>query len=269
MAKCQFGRSSIDFLGHHITQHGATPLTDKVEAIINFRQPATVKGLQWFVGMVNFYLLFIPSAARIMEPLFSALSGKANSLKLLVWTNDTLRAFQDAKTALIESTMLAHAREQALIALTTDASGEAIGVVLEQLVHGVWQPLAFFSKHLRLAERKYSGFDREILSLYLEIHHFRYFLEGRTFTAYTDHKPLTFCMSKLLDPWTSRQQRHITYISEFTTDIKQVQRKHNHVANTLSRATINFIHEGVDFEGMAANQKVDPEVQAYCTVEPQ
>ena len=265
VAKCQFGRSAIDFLGHHITQHGATPLTDKVEAIVNFRQPATVKGLQRFVGMVNFYRRFIPSAARIMEPLFTALSGKANSPKLLDWTNDMLRAFQDAKRALIESTMLAHPCEQAPTALTTDASGEAIGAVLEQLVQGVWQPLAFFSKHLRPAERKYSAFDRELLALYLGIRHFRYFLEGRTFTAYTDHKPLTFCMSKLSDPWTSRQQRHLAYISEFTTDIKHVQGKHNQVADALSRATIDFIHEGVDYEAMAADQKIDPEVQAYRT----
>ena len=49
VAKCQFGLSAIDFFGHHITQHGATPLTDKVEAIMNLRKPATVKGLQWFV----------------------------------------------------------------------------------------------------------------------------------------------------------------------------------------------------------------------------
>ena len=167
-----------------------------------------------------------------------------------------LRAFQEAKTALIESTMLAHPRKQAPTALTTGASGEAIGAVLEQLVHGVWQPLAFFSEHLCPAERKYSAFDRELLAK---------LLEGRTFTAYTDHKPLTFCMSKLSDPWTSRQQRHLAYISEFTTDIKHVQGKHNHVVDALSRATIDFIHEGLDYEAMAANRKVDPEVQVYRT----
>lgn len=59
-------RTTIDFLGHRITQHGATPLPDKVEAITQF-QPSTVKGLQEFVGMVNFYHRFIPAAARIMQ----------------------------------------------------------------------------------------------------------------------------------------------------------------------------------------------------------
>ena len=136
VAKCQFGCPSIDFLGHHITQHGATALTDKVEAIAAFKQPATIKDLHRFVGMVNFYRRFIPSAARIMAPLFSALSAKASVPKLLVWTEDMLRAFQDAKAALIKSTMLAHPRKNAPIALTTDASGEAVGAVLQQMVHG-------------------------------------------------------------------------------------------------------------------------------------
>ena len=52
---------------------------------------------------------------------------------------------------------------------------------------------------------------------------FRYFLEGRKFVAYTDHKPLTFSIAKISDSWSSLQQRHLAYISEFTTDIRHVQ----------------------------------------------
>ena len=43
---------------------------------------------------------------------------------------------------------------------------------------------------------------------------------GRTFTVYPDHKPLMDAISKLSDPWTAKQQRHLSFISEFTTDIK-------------------------------------------------
>ena len=265
VAKCQFGCTTIDFLGHRITQDGAIPLPDKVKAISNFKQPVTVKGLQEFVGMVNFYRRFIPTAARIMSPLFTALPGKSKAPKILVWTNDMIKAFHDAKAALAGATMLTHPHKNAPTAVTVDASDQAVGAVLQQLVHGSWQPLAFFSKQLRPPEKKYSAFDRELLALYLGIRHFRYFLEGREFIAYTDHKPLTFCMSKISDPWTSRQQRHLAYISEFTTDIRHVKGKDNCVADTLSRATIDFIHEGIDYEAMAASQKKDPDVQAYRT----
>ena len=71
VSKCQFGRSSLDFVGHHITCNGIImPLPDKVDAITQLEQPVTVKGLQEFVGMINFYRRFIPAAARNMIPLF-------------------------------------------------------------------------------------------------------------------------------------------------------------------------------------------------------
>ena len=161
VAKSQFGRSKIDFLVHRITQHGATPLPDKVEAITQFKQPITVKGLQEFVGMVNFYHRFIPAAAQLMSPLYTALAGKP---KTLVWSIAMEKAFQDTKAALAGATLLTH---NAPTSLMVDASEQAVGAVLQQLVHGVWQPLAFFSKQLRPPERKYmySAFDRELLAL--------------------------------------------------------------------------------------------------------
>ena len=262
VAKCQFGRSSIDFLGHRITSHGATPLPSKVEAVRQFKQPVTVKGLQEIVGMVNFYRRFIPNAAKIMQPLFVALAGKPKDLQ---WNDAMVTAFQDSKTALADVTMLTHPRRNAPTSLTVDASDLAVGAVLQQLVHGVWKPLAFFSKQLRPPERKYSAFDRELLALYLGVRHFRYFLEGREFVAFMDHKPLTFCMAKTSDMWSSRQQRHLAYISEFTTDIRHVQGKNNHVADALSRATISALHEGIDYAAMAASQKEDPGIHAYRT----
>ncbi|GFN84906.1 Pol polyprotein [Plakobranchus ocellatus] len=98
-------------------------------------------------------------------------------------------AFASCKEALAEATMLSHPKHGAHISLTTDASDQAVGGVFEQYVNGIWQPLAFFSKRLRPPEMRYSTFDRELLALYLAITHFRFFLEGRSFTAYTDHKP--------------------------------------------------------------------------------
>ncbi|KAJ8371596.1 hypothetical protein AAFF_G00306820 [Aldrovandia affinis] len=75
LAKCQFGVPVVDFLGHRVTQEGAVPLPSKVEAIQKFPRPVTVRALQEFLGMVNFYHRFIPRAARLMLPLYAALKG--------------------------------------------------------------------------------------------------------------------------------------------------------------------------------------------------
>lgn len=56
-AKCQFGLSAIEFLGHHVSPQGAVPLPAKVEAIAVFPCPRTVKPLQEFLGMVNMVIM--------------------------------------------------------------------------------------------------------------------------------------------------------------------------------------------------------------------
>ena len=255
-SKCQFGTPTIDYLGHHITREGAIPLPAKVDAIRTFERPTTVKGLQQFAGMVNFYHRFVPNAAHIMRHIYAALAGNPVNLE---WLSDLEDAFNAAKEALARATMLVHPSADRPTALTVDASGTAIGAVLEQDL-GSWKPVAFFSRKLRPAEQKYSAFDRELLAMYLSIRHFRYFLEGRTFTLYTDHKPLTFAISKISDPWSPRQQRHLAYISEFTTDVRHIEGKNNTVADTLSRYGISAIKaplHGVDYEAMAAAQLTD------------
>ena len=107
-----------------------------------------------------------------------------------------------------------------------------------------------FSANSYALRKKYSTVDKEVLALYLGIRHFRYSLEGRVFTAYTNHKPLMFSMAKLSDPCSSQQQRHLAYISEFSTDIRHVQGKNNQVAVALSRAATESINEGIDFEAV-------------------
>jgi len=263
-AKCQFGMSTIDFLGHRISCHGATPLPDKVQAIRSFPKPTTVKGLQEFLGMVNYYHRFVPRAANIMRPLFAATAGKA---KMVEWLPEMETAFEAVKETLAAATMLVHPKEDAPTAITVDASSVAVGAVLEQLTQGEWKPLAFFSRQLRTPEQKYSAFDRELLALYLAIRHFRFFLEGREFVAYTDHKPLTFAFAKVSDPWSPRQQRHLAYVSEFTTNVRHIAGKENLVADAFSRVVMNEIslQIGVDYTGMAKAQQADDEIQAYRT----
>ena len=166
VSKCQFGTLTIDYLGHHITRERAIPLPARVDAIRTFERQTTVKELQQFAGMVSFYHRFVPNSPRIMRHIYAALASNPVNLE---WSNDLEEAFNAAKEALAQATMLVHHTPRAL---TVDASGAAIGAVLEQNI-GSWKPVAFFSRKLPPAER-------ELLAMYPAIRHFRYFLEGRT-----------------------------------------------------------------------------------------
>jgi hypothetical protein len=60
-------------------------------------------------------------------------------------------------------------------------------------------------------------------------------LEGRSFTVFTDHRPLVGALSRCSDPWSSRQQRHLSFIAEFSPTIRHIAGQSNVVADTLSR----------------------------------
>ncbi|ROT61646.1 hypothetical protein C7M84_020551 [Penaeus vannamei] len=66
--KCIFGASSINFLGYKIQSQGIQPQANKVDAVLQFPTPTSVKGVQQFLGMINYYHRFIPGAASILAP---------------------------------------------------------------------------------------------------------------------------------------------------------------------------------------------------------
>nr|XP_061802904.1 uncharacterized protein LOC133594166 [Nerophis lumbriciformis] len=216
----------------------------------------------------RYYILKHLSGDIIGRPILSAGRYYRTSListdgqHMVDWSDARHSAFVGVKYALANTTLLAHPLPDAPIAIPTGASEYAVGAVHEQWVGGTWQPLAFFSTQLHPCERKYSTFDCELLSLYLAIRHFHSLLEGRHFTAFVDHKPLTFVMVKTAKPWSAWQQRHLSYVSEFTTDIQHLAGKTDVVADCLSQAVTGAVHVGLDFAQMAVDQANDPDIRA-------
>ncbi|BHF59175.1 hypothetical protein SprV_0100213100 [Sparganum proliferum] len=253
-AKCVLGVPSIDFLGHHVDAQGLRPLSSKVEAIRDFPPPTSKRQLQRFLGMVNFYRRFLPNCADLMLPLTNLLSGPKGPLEL---RGHALTAFERIKTALADATLLTHPAPEAPLSLMVDASTVAVGAVPQQHINEATRPLAFFSKKLSPAETRYSTFGRELLAIYLAVKHFRHFLEGRDFTIFTDHKPLTFAIRSHSDKYNPREISHLDYISQFTTDIRHIDGPKNAVADMLSRPSLSAFHlsHGIDLGAMAAEQR--------------
>jgi len=114
----------------------------------------------------------------------------------IIWTPKAEAAFKQCKDKLANAAVLAHPSDSAKIRLVTDALNIVMGAVVEQSNNASWQPLAFFSRKFTPSPLKYSTFDRELTAIYEAIRHFRYLLERREFTIFTDHKSLIYAFIK-------------------------------------------------------------------------
>ena len=231
-AKCVFGMHELEFLGHHVMSEGVRPLADKVRAVQQYEAPKTVKALQHFLGMLNFYRHFLPRIASVLRPFTDALAGAPRQLK---WTAPMMSAFNEAKRRLAHATMLNHPLPVAQLLLRTDASEKAIAGTIHQVIEGEEQPLAYYSRRTTSAESRYSAYDLELLAVYSAVVHFRHVHKGRSFKIFTDQRPLTTAFLKACSPISNRQRHQLTMISEFCTDFAHVPGVDNVVADTLSR----------------------------------
>lgn len=270
MAKCELGVRQLSFLGHVISASGVLPQPNKVEAVQGFPQPTAKRQLREFLGLVNFYRRFIPRCAQILQPLHDLLTTSRNGSDTLSWSQEAKEAFCEVKGALANAALLEYPRSGVPQSVMVDASDTAVGAVLQQLVGGIWRPISFFSRKLTPTERRYSTFGRELLAVHAAIRHFRHFLEGVEFFVLTDHKPLTYALRSLSfdgGTHTARERRQMSYISEFTTDIRHVKGGDNEVADALSRNPVNAITPilPVDFPALAAAQREDDELKHLLT----
>ena len=241
--KCQFFKSTCQFLGHTITNDGIKPSEEKLKTITEFQQPQSKRSIKRFIGMANFYRRFIPNCSHIMNPLYQLESSKE-----FVWNEVHNQSFNKIKEALTNCVKLAFVEPNTKLTLRTDASDAAVGAVLEQTNNNnKTQPIGFFSKKFKSSEQHLAPFDKELSAIFYAIKHFEYLLEGREFKVMTDHKPIISAL-KNNSKKSPKQQRQLAYISEFTSNIEHIPGKNNIVADTLSRMNIHEISEPISQE---------------------
>lgn len=266
LAKCEFGKSEIQFLGFQVSGEGIAPLPSKVKALQEYKLPKTVDELRRFLALLNFYHRFLKNTAGTQACLYDLTKGKTKKDKTeIVWSETTKKAFLECKEKLANVALLAHPVPNSNLSLVTDASEVSIGAALHQCVDNKIEPLGFFSRKLTPAECKYSTYDRELLAIYSAIRYFRHMLEGREFAVFTDHKPLVFAFNQKSDKTSPRQQRHLEFIAQFTTDLKHISGDENSVADAFSRISAIQVPGPIDYDEIALEQASDGELQALLT----
>ena len=149
-----------------------------------------------------------------------------------MWTEEGKSAFNEILSNISNACSLCIPLHNDEFSLVTDASGLGIGGVLEKR-NNVWEAAAFFSCQLRGAEQRYSATELEALALVATVQHFRYYLYGKQFTIYTDHKSLVqLTTSDKLNP---RLRRLAFKLQHRMLQIAYIPGIENTMAEALSR----------------------------------
>ncbi len=102
LAKCEFVKSQISFLGHKVDGDGIHTMDDKISAIKSFPSSKTVENVRSFVGLCGYYRSFIDSFSKMASPLTHLRKHVS-----FHWDYLQEKAFQDLKVALTNAPVLA------------------------------------------------------------------------------------------------------------------------------------------------------------------
>ena len=169
----------------------------------------------------------VPDFAQHMSPLTDLLRKD----KQFTWGPDQQKGFQRLKTAFARSEALAMHDPTKVLEIYTDASDRAIGGVAKQQGN----PIGYYSRKLRPAEKNYSVGDKEMLAILTALTHWRQYTQGarHQVVVLTDHRALTcFTTTKELS---QRQMRWMEELAGYDFIIKHIPGQTNKEADALSR----------------------------------
>ena len=234
--KCEIGKTKLTFLGHVIDSNGIRPDPEKTEAIAKMSPPKSVSELRRLMGMINQLGKFTPNLAEMTQPLHELLSKK----RTWMWGPAQTKAFNQVKQELARPITLALYDLIAETKISADASSHGLGAVLMQKVNEVWNPIAYASRSMSEAEKRYAQIEKEALATTWACEKFSAFILGKCIEIEIDHQPLVPLLgAKHLDSLPPRVLRFRLRLDCFNYNIQHIQGKALYTADTLSRAPID------------------------------
>ncbi|WVZ58041.1 hypothetical protein U9M48_008353 [Paspalum notatum var. saurae] len=174
-SKCSFGLPSVSYLGHVVLAEGVAMDATKVQAVVDWPTPRSVRALRGFLALAGYYRKFVQGYGEIAGPLNDLLKKNGFS-----WS------IQQLKQALTTAPILTLPDFQKPFILECDASGTGCGAVLHQGAG----PVAFFSRAFAPRHYGLAAYECELIGLVQAVRHWRPYLWGRAFLIKTDHYSL-------------------------------------------------------------------------------
>jgi hypothetical protein len=151
--------------------------------------PTTRNALRRFIGMVNYYRDMWVRRSELLAPLSSMPSKNVK----FNWTDEHQKAFENIKKKICREVMLTFPEFSKPFHIYADASDKQLGAVITQDE----KPIAFYSRKLNSAQKRYTTGEQELLSIVEILREFRNILLGYKIIVHTDHNKINICKKHL------------------------------------------------------------------------
>jgi hypothetical protein len=212
-------------LGHTISLDGVSVDPEKVEEVMDWKPPTTVRQIHSFLGLARYYRRFILDFSRIAKPMTELLKKGVK----YEWSQKCEDAFHTLRQHLTTAPVLAQPDNTKPFEVYCDASGTGLGCVLMQDN----RVIAYASQALRPHEQNHPTHDLELAAVVHALKICRHYLMGAHCNIYINHKSLKniFTQADL----NMRQRRWLELIKDYDLEVHFHQGKANVVADGLSR----------------------------------
>ncbi|CAB5366666.1 unnamed protein product [Rhizophagus irregularis] len=231
LKKCEWAKKNVEYLGHIVGTDGLRPDDKKIEKIKNLKPPKNIKQIREINGLCSYYRKFVKGYSKIVKPIME-LTRKNDPF---IWTDKQQKALEEIKERLINYPILQHPDFEKEFILITDASGEGLGAILEQLDENNREiVISYASRSLINAEKNYPITELECLAVFWGIKYFHKYLFGRKFKVITDHAALKGFMSTSKVP-KGKRGRWMMELQQYDFEIVHRPGKENKNADAMSR----------------------------------
>jgi hypothetical protein len=235
--KGAIGVPGITIVGMVCDYDGRHPEQKKVQKIVDWPTPKSIKEARGFIGIVVYYRIFVIGFAVTAAPIFELFRKGAR----FSWTAERQMAMDVLKRKITEAPVLISldfTPSAGTIYLHVDASTTiGWGGILSQMQSdGRIRPARYESGIWSVAEKKYDAVKLECRGLLKALKKFRFWLYGRHFTLETDAQTLVWLLNQPPnDLPNAMMTRWLTYIRLFDFDVKHIPGTKNGGADALSR----------------------------------
>ncbi|POM64968.1 Hypothetical protein PHPALM_19426, partial [Phytophthora palmivora] len=254
--KSIFVQSKVDFLSHEVSSEGIRADPKKIKAVTEVPFPTSKKGMQSFLGALNYYSRFIQDFAVYGAALYQLKDADFAPGGDLTVAKRSLAALQQK---VMDAPILRHFDRDKEVHVMLFANEWALSSTLMQEHDGKLHPVLFCGRVLKDAEMNYHPAEKEILALLLLLKVCYTQVAGRTIPVYTRFSTLDWVhKSKTLF---GRTTQFAVMLSPWHLVVQRVKERDCAFAQLLQAGLTSFVDLDDSLAQVAPPTKGSPRIR--------